>query len=153
MSTITVTLRDEQGRLSTKSIHLAASVTTVAAAQGALDDFLTAWPAVSDAGVSDANVTFPLTMTPIDAVTGSNLDEAARVRLLMATGVGNESYRIPCPAKTGGVFDYITGGAVDAADAGIVAFFALFATGDVLRIGVNSLRAVTSVVSGYLEKR
>lgn len=152
MAVITVQLSDGQGGTGSKEFPLAASVTTVAGAQSALDDLVAAWPAASGAGVSNPTVSFALTMTPIAAEPDSNLDEAARIRLAMSTGVGNENYRIPAPAKTGGIFDYITGGAVDVGDAALTAFFALFATGDVFRIGVNSLRAVANMISGYKER-
>lgn len=154
MPTITVQLNDTQNGLSTKEFHLASSVTTVAGAQAALDDLVAAWPGVSNAGMSNPTVSFPLSMTPIDAVAGPTLDNAARVRVQMATGVGNENYRIPAPAMTTPPdYDYIVGGSVDPEDAGLVAFFDLFATGDVFRIGVNSLRAVASILSGYIERK
>jgi hypothetical protein len=154
MPTITVQLTDTQDGSSSKEFHLAASVTTVAGAQAALDDLVAAWPGVSNAGMSNATVSFPLSMTPIAAVAGPTLDNAARVRLQMETGVGNENYRIPAPAMTTPPdYDYIVGGAVDNEDTALVAFFDLFATGDVFRIGVNSLRAVASIISGYIEKK
>lgn len=151
MATIKVQLSDSQNGFGSKEFHLDATVTTVADAQTAYTALLAAWPGVSDAGMDNATVSFPLTgSTP--ALTGSNLDEGARIRLGMATGVGDENYRIPAPAKTAGVLDYIVGGAVQVANAAVVAFFDLFeATGD-FRIGINSLRAVDTVKSGYLEK-
>lgn len=152
MAVITVQLSDGQGGTGSKEFPLAASVTTVAGAQSALDDLVAVWSAASGAGMSNPTVSFALTMTPISPEPDSNLDEAARIRLAMATGVGNENYRIPAPAKTGGIFDYITGGAVDVADTALTNFFALFATGDVFRIGVNSLRAVANLISGYKER-
>jgi hypothetical protein len=152
MPTINATVTDSQGRKSSKSFHLAASVTTVAGAQSAWDDILAAWPGVSDGGLDSPMVSFPLTGAAIAPVAGSNIDEKSKFTLAMATGVGDENYPVPCPPRTAGEFDFIDGGQVDIADAGVVAWFALFATGDVLRIGVNSLRAVSSVRSGYLEK-
>lgn len=151
MSTINVQLSDGQGGTGSKEFPLASSVTTVAGAQAALDDLVAIWPALSGAGLSNPTVSFPLTMTPIAAQPDSNLDEGARVRLAMASGVGNENHRIPAPSKTGGVFNYIVGGAVDVSDTAITDYFDLFATGDVFRIGVNALRAVASVLSGYKE--
>lgn len=154
MPTITVQLTDTQDGSSTKEFHLANSVTTVAAAQAALDDLVAAWPGVSNAGMSNPTVSFPLTMTPIVALAGPTLDNAARVRLQMASGVGNENYRIPAPAMTTPPdYDYIVGGSVDPANTELQAFFDLFATGDVFRIGVNSLRAVASIISGYIERK
>lgn len=152
MATINVQLVDIHGRTTSKEFHLAAAVNTVALAQAEMDDLLAAWPGVSDTGMDNFTVSFPLTGTPITAQAGSNVDEAARVRLGMATGVGDENYRIPAPAKTAGVFDYITAGAVNVANAALVAFFDLFETGS-FRIGVNALRAVDSIKSGYLEKK
>ena len=127
-------------------------VATLADAQAAWDDILAAWPGVSDAGLDNAQVNFVLAgSTP--AVAGGNLDEGARVRLVMTTGRGNENYRIPAPAKTAGVFDYITGGAVAIANASVVAFFELFEATGVVRIGENAQRAVSSLKSGYLERK
>ena len=154
MATITVQLTDTQDGTSTKEFHLANSVTTVAAAQAALDDLVAAWPGVSNAGMSNPSVSFPLTMTPIVATAGPTLDNAARIRLQMATGVGNENYRIPAPAMTTPPdYDYIVGGSVDPDDTALNAFFDLFATGDVFRIGVNALRAVSDILSGYIERK
>jgi hypothetical protein len=153
MPTIVASLTDVQGRVSRKEFHLDASITTVAAAQTAMDALVAAWPGVSDAGMSEAHVTFPLTLTPIAPVVDSNIDEGARISLAMTSGVGRENYRIPAPAKTAGVFDYITGGVVDTTNAALVAYFDLFEAGGNFRIGVNALRAVANLVSGYLERR
>lgn len=153
MPTITVQLSDSQGRTSSKEFHLATSVNTVAGVQAALDDLVALWEAASDAGMDNPTVSFPLTMTPIAAKAGSNVDEAARIRLGMDTGVGDENFRLPAPAKTTGVFNYITGGIVDVTDAALTALFALYDSTDVFRIGINSLRSVATLKSGYLEKK
>lgn len=154
MPTVTAALTDTQGGVSTKEFHLANSVTTVAAAQTAWTALVAEWPGVSNAGLASPVVSFPLTMTPIAAVAGPVLDNGARIRLGMATGVGNENYRIPAPAMgTPPDYDYIVGGTVDPANAALVAYFDLFLTGGVFRIGVNSLRAVATINSGYLERK
>lgn len=154
MPTIVLSLNDSQGGTSTKELHMdPTQVTTLALAQSSLDAIIATWEGVSDAGVSQAVVSFPLTLTPILAKPSSNLDEAARLSLSMATGIGKENYRLPAPAKTGGVFDFIVGGVVDADNAALNAYFDFFLTAEVFRIGVNSLRAVSDIVSGYLERK
>lgn len=154
MPTITLSLTDSQGGTSSKQLHLdPGQVNTLALAQSSLTAIMATWEGISDAGVVEASVSFPLTLTPIAAKAGSNLDEAARISLAMSTGVGKENYRIPAPAKTGGVFDYIVGGVVDVSNAALVAYFDFFETVEVFRIGVNSLRAVEAMVSGYLERK
>ncbi len=70
----------------------------------------------------------------------------------MTTGVGDENYRIPAPAATAGIPNYITGGVVNIANAAVLAFVALLQAGGSIRIGVNSLRTVDTLKSGYLEK-
>lgn len=153
MPTITVQLTDGQGGTGSKEFHLANSVTTVAGAQSALDDLVALWPDVSGAGMGSPTVSFPLTMTPIAAQEDSNLDEAARLRLAMDTGVGNENYRLPAPHKTDGIFTYITGGSVDITNVDLLAFVALFDNTDVFRIGINALRSVANLISGYKERK
>lgn len=152
MSTINVQLVDIHGRFTSKEFTVDDTVTTLAGVQAEFDDILATWEGVSDLGLDNATVSFPLTGAAIAAKAGSNIDEAAKVRLGMATGVGDENYRIPGPAKTAGVFDYISNGVVNVAHAAVVAWFDLFSTGN-LRIGVNSQRAVDTIKSGYLEKK
>lgn len=154
-NTITLELIDGQNRPTSKDIDLANSVTTLAQAQTALDAFLADWPLLSGLGVTGASVSISLTVTPITAQTTSNKDEGARVKLLMEDG-GKFNWRIPGPLKNGsGVFTYITGGAVDVGDAGVVGWFANYLSAGAARFTKYGQRvlAVGGILSGELEEK
>jgi len=153
--TITYDLVDGQGRPTSHAVQLVNSIVTVAAAQAASDLFVADWPTLSGLGLVSASLSLPLTLTPTAAQTQSNIDEGARVKLLMVDG-GKFNYRVPGPLKDGsGDFVYITGGVVDVADTGIVDWFANFITGASARITKYGQRIIATdgILSGYLEKR
>lgn len=151
--TITLGLVDGQGRETSKSIDLANSINTIAAAQTTLDALVADWPTLSGLGLQNAHVSIPLTLTPTTAQASSNRDEAAKMTLLMEDG-GKVSYRVPGPLKDGsGLFVYITGGEVDVANAGITGWFANFLSAGAARITKYGQRilAAGGIVSGVLE--
>lgn len=153
--TITYDLVDGQGRATSHSVQLADAIVTVAAAQTASDAFLADFILLSGLGVVGVSVSLPLTFTPATAQEQSNMDEGARVKLLMEDG-GKFNYRIPGPIKdVDGNFVYITGGAVDVGAAGITGWFANFLSGGSARITKYGQRvlAVGGILSGYLEKK
>jgi len=97
----------------------------------------------------------PLTVTPTTAQEQSNIDEGATMSLLMVDG-GRFSWRIPGPLKddTDGTFIYITGGVVNVADTGVVAWFANYLSAGAARFTKYGQRilAVGGIKSGKLEK-
>lgn len=151
---VTIGLIDGQDRETTHTVTLDAAVNTIAAAQTQLDSLLTDFALVSGLGVRNAYLSVPLTVTPSTAQDASNMDEGAKMKIL-TTDSKNWAYRIPGPLKdVNGVFTYITGGEVDTADAGIVAYFANFLAAGGFRFGdvAQQVMAVGGITSGTLEK-
>lgn len=154
-NTITLALIDGQGRETTKDIDLVNTITTLAAAQTALDALVADWPLLSGLGLTGATATISLTLTPTAAQITSNKDEGARMKLQMEDG-GKFNWRIPGPLKdVGGQFVYITGGAVNTADAGITGWFANFLSAGAARFTKYGQRvlAVGGILSGELEEK
>lgn len=153
---ITITLKDGQNRETTHTITLAASITTIAAAQTALDAYLADFQPATGLGVQKAEVSVPLTVTPSTPQDSSNIDEGAKMTIL-TTDSKKWSYRIPGPVKDGsGVFVYIVGGEVDTGDALITALFANYLAAGAFRFGdvaQQVMAASGGIVSGVLEKR
>jgi hypothetical protein len=154
-NTITLELIDGQGRPTSKDVDLVNSITTLAAAQTALDALVADWPLLSGLGITGASVSIKMTVTPVPAQVTSNKDEGARVKLLMEDG-GNFNWRIPAPLKdVGGEFVYITGGAVDVANVGVVGWFANYLSAGAARFTKYGQRilAVGGILSGELEEK
>lgn len=136
---------DAQGRSTTKSF--VGTATTVAAGVTDMTALLADFAAVSDLGTSKYSTAVD-TVAVTAAGAAANKDEAVNIRLQMTDG-SIENFRIPAPAKdAGGLFEYVSGGAVDVANADIVAFFANFLAGGVFRING---KIVQSILSGTLE--
>jgi len=153
-STITLALIDGQGRPTSKDVDLVNTITTLAAAQAALDALVADWPALSGLGITGASITLALTVTPTAAQATANKDEGARVKLLMEDG-GHFNWRIPSPLKDiAGEFVYITGGAVDVGDAGITGWFANYLSAGAARFTKYGQRilATGGILSGELEE-
>jgi hypothetical protein len=154
-NTITLELIDGQGRPTSKDVDLVNSITTLAAAQTALDALVADWPLLSGLGITGASVSIKMTVTPVTAQPTSNKDEGARVKLLMEDG-GNFNWRIPAPLKDGtGNFTYITGGAVDVTNAGVTGWFANYLSAGAARFTKYGQRvlAVGGILSGELEEK
>lgn len=154
-NTITLELIDGQGRATTKDVDLVNSITTLAAAQTALDALVADWPLLSGLGITGASVSIKMTVTPTVAQPTSNKDEGARVKLLMEDG-GHFNWRIPSPLKdVGGEFVYITGGAVNVADPGVAGWFANYLSAGAARFTKYGQRilAVGGILSGELEEK
>lgn len=152
--TVTLGLVDGQGRTTTKEVDLVNTITTLAAAQTAIDALAADWPALSGLGLATASVSVSMTLTPTAAQAQSNIDEGATMKLLMEDG-GYFSYRVPGPLKDGsGNFVYITNGEVDTADAGITGWFANFLSAGAGRFTKYGQRilAAGGIISGKLEK-
>lgn len=152
--TVTFGLVDGQGRTSTKEVDLVNSITTVAAAQTAVDALVADWAALSGLGVSTATLSLALTVTPITAQASSNIDEGATMKLLMEDG-GYFAYRVPGPVKDeDGLFVYIVDGSVDVSNAGITGWFANFLSAGAGRFTKYGQRILASggIISGKLEK-
>jgi len=151
---IKIGLKDGQDRVTSITITLAASITTIAAAQTTLDAIVADWPGISGLGLLDAQLSVPLVVAPTVAQSQSNFDEGAKMKIL-TTDAKNWSFRIPGPLKdVNGDFTYIVGGEVDTADAGIVAWFTNYLAAGGLRFGdvAQQTMAVGGIVSGTLEK-
>ena len=151
---VTISLKDGQTRLTSLTVTLSASITTVSAAQTALDSLLTDFAGISDLGIQGAYLSVPLTVTTTTAENTSNYDEGAKMKILTTDGK-NWSFRIPAPSKTSGVFDYIVSEKVDVSDAAIVAFFANYLAAGAFRFGDTSQQIMVpagGIVSGVLEK-
>lgn len=151
---VTIGLIDGQSRPTTITLTLVATINTIAAAQAALDAIVADWPGVSGLGLVNAYLSVPLALTPTTADDASNFDEGAKMKIL-TTDAKNWSFRIPGPTKdAGGVFTYITGGEVNTADAGIIAFFANYLAAGGYRFGdvAQQTMAVGGILSGTLEK-
>lgn len=152
--TVTLGLVDGQGRTTTKEVDLVNTVTTIAAAQTAVDALVADWPTLSGLGVATASLSVSLTVTPTTAQDTSNIDEGATMKLLMEDG-GYFSYRIPGPLKdVDGVFEYITNGEVDVSNAGITGWFANFLSAGAGRFTKYGQRVLAAggIISGKLEK-
>lgn len=137
---------DAQGRGTTKRFSGLAA--TVAAGQTDMTALITDFLAVSDLGTSKYSTGVDTVAVNAVGSPAANKDEAVNIRLQMTDG-SIENFRIPAPAKdANGVFEYVTGGVVDIANANIVAFFANFqATG---QFRING-KVVQSILSGTLE--
>jgi len=96
--TVTYDLVDGQGRPTSHAVQLVDSIVTVAAAQAASDLFVADWVGLSGLGLVGASLSLPLTLTPTAAQSQSNIDEGARIKLLMEDG-GKFNYRVPGPLK------------------------------------------------------
>lgn len=153
--TITVTLKDGQNRLTTLQVTLASSVTTISAAQTALDAYLDDFVLASGLGVESASMTVPMTVDVTTPQTQSNFDEGAKMSLRTTDGK-LWSFRIPGPIKDpdDGTFTYITGGEVDTADSAITGLFANYLVGGAFRFGdvAQQVLAVGGISSGVLER-
>jgi len=152
--TVTLGLVDGQGRTTTKEVDLVNTVTTIAAAQTAVEALVADWPALSGLGVATASLSVNLTVTPTAAQDTANIDEGAAMKLLMEDG-GYFSYRIPGPLKDeDGVFVYITNGEVDVSNAGVTGWFANFLSAGAARFTKYGHRILASggIISGKLEK-
>jgi hypothetical protein len=136
---------DAQGRRTTK--EFSDTTATIADGQTAMNALITDFIAVSDIGTS--KYTTGTELAAVHAVgAAANKDEAVVMRLQMTDGT-IENFRIPAPAKDGnGVFEYVSGGVVDIANANIVAFFDNFLAGGVFRVNGKTL---SSIISGVLE--
>lgn len=152
---ITIALQDGQDRETSHTVTLAASITTIAAAQTALDAYLADFVLASGLGVMAASMVVPLTVTPTTAQVSSNKDEGAKMTIL-TTDSKRWSFRIPAPIKDGsGVFTYIVSGEVDTADSAIVGLFANFLSAGAFRFGdvaQQIMAASGGIVSGVLEE-
>lgn len=151
---ITVALVDGQDTLTSKTLTLDAAITDPADAQTALDSYLADFGVASDLGVVSASLTIPLTVTPTTAENTSNFDEGVNMSILTTDGK-KWSDRIPGPAKTAGVFDYVTGRKVDTADAAITGLYANYLAAGAFRFGdvaQQTMAAAGGIVSGTLEK-
>jgi len=151
---ITIGLVDGQGTLTSKTVTLSAAITTIAAAQTALDAYLADFVTASDLGVVDATLSVKMTVTPTTAENTSNFDEGVNMQILTTDGK-KWNDRIPGPSKTAGVFDYVTGRKVDVTDAGIVALYANYLAAGAFRFGdvaQQTMAAAGGIVSGTLEK-
>jgi hypothetical protein len=148
-----VTVLDAQGR--TRSITLnmdATQVTTLALAQSSLDVWLAAFEAASGCSVIKALLSVPLTVPGNAADAGSNIDEGFAITCLMEDG-DNHTFEFPAPAKTAGVFDFITNGQVNVSDSQIVDLLAFYNASEVFRVGkYGGGRVVDTVLSGYLTR-
>lgn len=153
-SQITITLKDGQNRLTSKTVTLDAAITDIGDAQTALDSYLADFAGASDLGIVSASLTTQLTVTPTTAENTSNFDEGVNMTILTTDGK-KWNDRIPGPSKTAGVFDYVTGGVVDTSDAGIVALYANYLAAGAFRLGdvaQQIMAASGGIVSGTLEK-
>lgn len=148
---IKVTVLDIQGRTRSMTLTLDDAVTTIAAAQTALDAWVTDFEAASGCAVIKAQLSANLTVPGNVADSGSNIDEGFAVTALMVDG-DNFTFEFPAPAKTGGVFDFISNGAVNVADTQVSDLLANYATAGSFRVGKHSLREVDTVLSGYLTR-
>jgi len=137
---------DGQGRQTTKEVTgvatvLATQVTDMTALLADLDD-------ISGLGRTGYNMTAKQASALAGEGVTSNKDEAFHLRYALADGsIFNQ--RIPSPKKTAGVFDFISGGVVDIANAAVVAWAANFMSGGQFRLKPGV--AATSVIDGYLE--
>lgn len=138
---------DGQGRQTTKEF---AGVATVLATQVTdMTALLTDFDAITGLGRTGYNMTAKQAAAIVGDGATSNKDEAFHLRYAMADGtVFNQ--RIPSPKKTAGVFDFISGGVVDIANAAIVAFAANFLAGGAFRLKPGV--AATGLIDGYLEE-
>ena len=153
-SQITITLKDGQNRLTSKTVTLDAAITDIGDAQTALDSYLADFVGASDLGIVSASLTVPLTVTTTTAENTSNFDEGVNISILTTDGK-KWSDRIPGPSKTAGVFDYVTAGVVDVTDAAIVALYANYLAAGAFRFGdvaQQVMAASGGIVSGTLEK-
>lgn len=152
---VTLGLIDGQGRETSHTLTLSAAITTIAAAQTALDSILADWPAFSGLGIVSGTLSVPMDVTLTDAEEHSNFDEGARVKLKSTDGK-TISYRVPAPLRdeTTGLFTYIANGEVDVDDAAITAYFANFLSAGAFRFGdvAQQILAVDGILSGKLEK-
>lgn len=152
---VTIGLLDGQNRETSHTVTLAASVTTIAASQTALDAYLADFALASGLGIQSASMVVPLTVTPTTPQASSNKDEGAKMTIL-TTDSKRWSFRIPSPIKDGsGIFTYITEGEVDTGDAAITGLFANFLAAGAFRFGdvaQQVMAASGGIVSGVLEE-
>lgn len=149
--TAEVRLVDADGRTGKIGLVFASGVTTIALAQTAFAAWKPLFEAISGMGVRGANLTAPLTLTPSAAKTGANKDEG--VWFTMTDTNGHQfSVRVPAPAETAGVWDYIVNGQVDTANADVIDFVEQYESGGSIRFGAYSSRISAGLDSGYLEK-
>lgn len=149
-----IRLIDGQDRETSITLTLPAAVVTISAAQAILDAIVADWPGISGLGLLSATMAVNLTVTPTSAQAASNFDEGALMSIL-TTDAKTWDFRIPGPLKDeDGLFVYITGGKVDTADAGIIAWFANFLSAGGLRFGdtAQQIMAVGGIKSGVLEE-
>jgi len=143
---ITLSAFDGQGRNASKDYQ--DTSTTVAASITNMTALLTDLAAISGLGWSSYNLVSKNAAVNAVADAGVNKDEAMWLIFAMADG-SQVAHRVPAPAKTAGIFDFIVGGIVDITDANVVAYADNFITGNMrLKPGV----AATALVRGYLEK-
>src|SRR5262245_38260778 len=147
-SQITITLKDGQDRLTTKTVTLSAAITTLSAMQTALDSYLADFVGASDLGVVSASVTSQLTVTSTTAEATSNFDEGVNFSILTTDGK-KWNDRIPGPSKTSGVFDYVTGRVADTSNAGVVALYANYLSAGAFRFG-DVAQAIMSAGGGII---
>lgn len=149
---VKVTLVDTQGRLTSMTLTLDPAITTIADALTSFQAWQTDYEAASGLGVVKAQLSTNLAITPSAADAGSNIDEGFVITALMDDG-DNYSFRFPAPAKTAGVFDFVSNGQVNVADTQVSDLMANYQSGGDFRVGKHSQRIVDTVLSGYLEGR
>lgn len=142
----TISLTDSQGRNPTTDRNTQSA--TLATAQTNLTSHIALLRAISDVGTTKH--TIPSETAAVNAaVAGSNVDEGVHLVFQMADG-SVINHRVPAPSRTAGVFNYISGGVVDIADADIVAYAADFMAGGTMYLKPGVL--ATSLLRGYLER-
>jgi len=149
MTKVVISMIDGQGRKTSKEFDNTGTVAATIAT--AVSAFLADWIVISGLGTKEFTVAFET--AAVNAVEGptANKDEAARLQLLMTDG-SQYNMRVPAPKKTAGVFDYITGGVVDIANADLLAMLAHFEAAGTMRLNNKVLAALPgSFISGYLE--
>lgn len=149
MPKVTISMIDGQGRKTSKEFDNTGTVAATIAT--AVSAFLTDWVVISGLGTTEFTVAFET--AAVNAVEGStaNKDEAARLQLVMTDG-SNYNMRVPAPKKTAGVFNYITGGVVNVADADLLAMLAHFEAAGTMRLNGKTLAPLPgSFTAGYLE--
>lgn len=152
--TVDLELVDNQGGKTRMSVVLQSDVTTIAGIQSALDDYIADLANVSDAGILAASATIPLSLTATAPGDAANKDENAWVSIVLTDG-RNPSIRLPMPKRTAGVFDFISGGAVDKTNSDLVGWFENYLAAGEFAYGkyTSTPAAIGGLNGGYLERK
>jgi len=143
MWTVNVILVDDLGRQTRKTLQN--TVATLADALTAVGAWASAYVAIADLGIVQANLIQIDYSEASAAVAGSNIDTGAAFKVALTNG-GFASHHIPGLKQSLA----IPGGGIDVTDADILTYFGLFEAGGSWRLSDGE--SITSVVSGQMDK-